>query len=217
MTKRTGGGQSYRTELVRKAIHLCSLSIPLVYFFVSDATALSVLAPLTILSLLIDVARFYHPSTSQLYYRVFGWLLRTHEADHDRKRLTGATYVLLSATLCILIFPKIIVITAFSILIISDTVAALVGMRYGRHRFLRKSLEGALAFFLSALIVVGVTPKAAYLPIEYLIGFLGALAGTFVEALSIAVDDNLSIPLSIGALMWVLYVLLFPSGLEALQ
>ncbi len=202
---------SYRTELVRKAIHLCSLSIPVIYYFVSRQTALSVLIPLTAAFTLADIARLFHPPTGRLYERYFGFLLRSREQHGGGRRLNGATYVLLSATLCVFLFPKVIVITAFAILIISDSSAALIGRKYGRHHFLSKTLEGAAAFFITALAVVAIAPKISYVPAEYLIGGVGALLGAVVESLSIHVDDNLSIPLSVGAAMWLLYTLLLPN------
>jgi len=132
--------------------------------------------------------------------------------DRTRFHLNGATYVLLSAVFCVLVFPKLITITAFAVLIISDSTAALIGRRFGKHPFFRKSREGALAFFVSAVIVVLVTPKSAGLPTEYLIGVLGAVVGSIVESAS-TIDDNFSIPVSIGAVMWLLYALLLP-GLD---
>ena len=201
---------SYGTELVRKAIHLSSLSIPLVYFFITKSTALSILIPLTFAFLLTDLARFFHQPTRELFENYFGWLLRTHERDTEARRLNGATYVLLSATLCVIVFPKIIMLTAFAILIISDTSAALIGRRYGRHPFLQKSLEGTTAFLLSALMVVVVTPKVEYLQTEYVIGAIAAFCGSIIEALPIALDDNLTIPIGLGAIMWLLYILVLP-------
>ena len=202
--------ESYAVELVRKSIHLCSLSIPVVYSFAGRSTMLWILVPLTLAFGCSDLLRLLFPAFGTVYMRMFGWLLRPHERNHSRKRLTGATYVLLSAVLCIVIFPKVIFITAFAILIVSDTLAALVGRKYGRVPFLKKSRAGAIAFFLSALVVVAVAPKAGYQPIEFMIGLLGALVGTVVESLSIIVDDNISIPITIGATMWVLYALLLP-------
>ena len=203
--------QSYSTELIRKAIHLCSLSIPIAYYFVSKSTALTILIPITLAFTLSDLARLLHPPTGRLYERWFGFLLRSHERNDRGRRLNGASYVLLSATLCILVFPKIIVITAFAILIISDSSAALIGRRYGRHPFMKKTFEGTAAFFLSALIVVAVAPKISYIPAEYAIGAAAALVGSLVEAFSNEVDDNLAIPISISAAMWLMYVLLLPA------
>ncbi len=203
--------ESYATEVVRKAIHLSSLAIPVVYYFISRSTALSILIPLTLAFGLSDIARLLHPPTGRLYEKYIGFLLRNHERNDQGRKLNGATYVLLSATLCVFLFPKIIVITAFGIMIISDSSAALIGRKFGRHPFLGKSFEGTAAFFISALAVVAVAPKVLYLPTEYLIGVGAALLGAIVEAFPIAVDDNLTIPVSIGAAMWLMYTLFLPA------
>jgi dolichol kinase len=202
--------QSYGVEVMRKGIHLGSLAIPIVYFFIDKNTALLILVPLTAIVGLADFIRLIHVPSGRVYDRYLGFLLRSHERFDQGKKLNGATFVLLSATICVLVFPKVIVITAFAILIVSDSAAALVGRRFGRHPFLAKSLEGSTAFFISALFVVAAAPKIQHLPIEYLIGFAAALLGALVEASPIAIDDNLSIPVCIGAAMWLMYALFLP-------
>jgi dolichol kinase len=201
----------YKYELVRKAIHLFSLSIPTIYFFISRQLALCLLVPITAAFIIVDTARYYIPSVAQWFYKWFCWLLRRHETDIHKKRLNGASNVLISALLCVLFFPKIIAINAFTILIISDTTSALIGRRFGRHRFLAKSFEGSMAFFISAVLVILVAPKIAQLPLEYTIGFIAAAVGTVVEALPINIDDNLTIPLSVGFSLWALYTWVLPA------
>lgn len=200
----------YRSELVRKGIHLCSLGIPIIYYFISRQFALALLLPMAGAFLLTDLARFYSPAVARWYYRWFGWLLRQHEQDSETRRLNGATNILLSAVLCVALFPKIIAINSFAILIVSDTTSALIGRRFGRRRFLKKSLEGTLAFLLSAAIVVLLTPKIGGSPAEYGIWFIGALVGAVVEASVIFLDDNITVPFSISLVLWGLYVLLLP-------
>lgn len=211
MTELQNVDHNYAAEVVRKGIHLFSLLIPVLYYFLPKTVALSVLIPLTFLFLLSDVARLFLPSIGRLYERFFGWLLRQHEQNQRGRRLNGATYVLLSAVLCVWLYPKVIVITAFAILIISDSAAALIGRRFGKRPFLGKSLEGTSAFLVTALCVVAVAPKIAYLPAEYLIGGAAAILGALVEAGTVGIDDNLSIPLSIGTAMWILYSLFLPT------
>ncbi len=201
---------SYQGELFRKGIHLSSLTIPVGYALLDKGTMLAILFPVTVFLVVTDIARIYSPSFRAFYHRLFGWLMREHERSPGSKSLNGASYVLLSACICILVFPQVIAITAFSILIVSDTVAALIGRRFGTKRFLAKSREGATAFFVSAIIVVLFTPKAFWSPAEYLIGAAGAGIGTVVESLPVDIDDNLSIPLTIGAVMWILYALFLP-------
>jgi dolichol kinase len=202
--------ENYTTEFVRKGIHLASLLIPVVYSFISRVTALEILVPLTLLFGLSDIARLTIPSFRRFYVSLFGFLLRKHELNESSRRLNGATFVLFAAVITVAFFPKVIAITALVILIISDTSAALIGRRFGRHPFLTKSLEGWTAFFVSALVVVAVSPKVEYRFEEYLIGAAGALVGAIVESSAIAVDDNLSIPLSVGGVMWILYAVFLP-------
>jgi len=205
------GTINYRDELVRKLIHFFSLSIPIIYYFIPQTDAIIILGILAFIALVLDLSRYIYPPIAKVFYAIFGFMLRKHELDSKKKNLNGATYVLISALICVIIFPKMFFITAFSILIISDSMAALIGRKYGRHKFLSKSLEGTLAFFVSASIVVLFTPKVEGLFSEYLIGIISAFVGAIVENISFGfADDNLTIPLSIGLTMWILYLLFLP-------
>ncbi len=208
----TGAEIGYTAELVRKSIHLCSLAIPVVYYFIPKSTALEILLPMTAAFLVVDVLRYFHAPTAALFYRIFRKILRPHEVNERVKTLNGATYMLISATICVLLFPKIIVVTSFAILIVSDTSAALIGRRYGRHKFYHKSLEGSTAFFITAVLVVLCTPKLDYLPAEYLIGVAGGFIGMLAEVASFnIIDDNIAIPVASGAAMWLLYRIALPT------
>ena len=212
MTRIDNGTIQYKDELFRKLIHLTSLSIPIIYYFISTETASIILGILAGLALIIDLGRYLHPEIGKVFYKFFGFLLREHELDHKKRNLNGATYVLISALISVLIFPKVIFISAFSILIVSDSLAALIGRKFGKHKFLSKSLEGTLTFFISACIVILFTPKVGGFFEEYLIGFIAAFVGAIVENISFKlVDDNLSIPLSVGFTMWGLYLALLPN------
>ncbi|MBS1904624.1 MAG: dolichol kinase [Bacteroidetes bacterium] len=201
---------SMSNELVRKSIHLSSLAIVIFYAFVPESTLLWILLPLTILAFVIDYGRHYVPVVDKMFQMVFGKILRPHETDSRKKLLSGGTYVLISAVFCVVLFPKVIAITSFATLIVSDATSALIGRRFGRHRFFDKSVEGSTAFLVSAMIVVALAPKVLGLPIEYGIGFVGVLVGTLVEAMSVRLklDDNFSVPSSVGITMWLCYLLL---------
>jgi dolichol kinase len=202
---------NYKDELVRKLIHLCSLSIPIIVYFIPRAVSITILSFLTAAAIVLDLSRYIYPPVGKQFYAVFGFLLRKHEVDDKKKNLNGATYVFISALMCIIIFPKILFLTGFTILIISDSSAALIGRKFGKHKFLAKSLEGTLAFFVSASIVVLFTPKINHQLTEYVIGIIAAAIGAIVENISFGfADDNLSIPLSTGFAMWGLYLVFLP-------
>jgi dolichol kinase len=202
------GQISFTSELIRKCVHLASLTIPIVYYYIHRETALLFLVPMVLFSIGIDVGRYHIPAIHRMVEKLFDKILRPHERNAGL--LSGATYVLISALICVAVFPKLITVTAFSILIVSDSASAILGRKFGKHRFLDKSLEGTLAFFVSAWLVVLITPKAGPMPVEYIIGAFAAIVGGVAEAASVSlhVDDNFSIPVSIGLTMWGLYWLM---------
>lgn len=205
------GTIDYKSELLRKSIHLLSLSIPIIYYFITRELALKVLVPITFFAIVIDFGRHFSPPLKKTFNLFFGFLLREHEIDSKKRNLSGASYVLIAALICIVLFPKVIFITAFSVLILGDIAAALVGRKFGKHKFLSKSLEGTIAFFVVASIVVVFTPKVNGSFLEYVIGIIAVAVGAISENISYGwADDNLTIPLSISLVMWILYYLIFP-------
>lgn len=169
------------------------------------------LTPLTFIFVVLDLLRYRYEPFGKFFYTVFGYLLRNHERDRKKKTLNGATYVLISATLVIIVFPKVLVVTAFSVLILADLSAALIGRKYGSTKFLYKSLQGTLTFFVVGSVIVLFTPKIEGLAMEYAIGLIGVAVGAIVENISAnTIDDNLTIPVSICLTMWILYLILLP-------
>ncbi len=198
---------TYRSEVLRKGVHLSSLSIPVIYALIAKSTALWILIPLTGVFLIVNILGHRSGPVRTLMIRYLGDIMRTHELDVDRRVLNGASHVLIAACLSVLVFPKLVAITAFSILIISDICAALVGRRFGSHRFLDKSLEGTLAFAVSAVGVVLVIAHLVSAPVSFtMIGIVAGLVGSIVENISprLRLDDNTSIPCSVGTTLWLL-------------
>ena len=196
----------FSQELLRKTIHLISLSIPVVYIFVTKEFALAILIPLCIIAIIIDLLSKGKNPIHYYLFKFFGKILRTHEVE-KKYVLNGASWVLISAVLCVFVFPKIITVVAFTILIISDSCSAIFGRMYGKHRlFDKKSWEGTFAFFISAWVVVIIYGIIFNLPFSYFyFGILAGIIGGFAEAASgiMKMDDNLTIPVSAGLVLWL--------------
>jgi dolichol kinase len=198
---------SYASELARKSIHLTSVMIPIIYLRVEHRIGILVLICMTLTSLLIDVGRHYHRPTRALLMKLVGPLLRTHELQEERFRLTGATWVLIAATLTLAVFPTLIGVTAFTILIISDTFAALVGRQFKSGPFLDKSIAGSATFAITAMIVVAIYASIFTAPWTFwAAGAVASATAAVVEASAIRMrmDDNISIPFSFGIAMMLL-------------
>ncbi len=109
-------------------------------------------------------------------------------------------------------FPKYVTIVSITLWVFGDAAAALVGRRFGRHRVGDRTLEGSVGFLTAALLAAAAIPRLQGLAGEYWICAGAALVGTVVELLSRdPVEDNLSVPLSIGGTVWLLYVVVYPT------
>jgi len=180
-------------ELVRKAIHLGSSAIPLLYWFLFDRQVmLGGVIFLAVGFLTAEYLRLHFPLAEKIFLAVFGTAIRNHE----HRNLTGATYVFTGAVLTIFLFPRELAVVSLLILSISDTVAALIGIPFGKHKFLAKSLEGSTGFFIATLIILSV-----FMPETILLNLLVALLLTIAEALPLNIDDNFMIPLLSGCLL----------------
>ncbi len=210
--------QNFKFELARKIIHLSSVAIAIIYCFITRELALLLLIPLFSGFLLVDILKNYIPSLSRWYHNTFDPMLREHELAKGYPQLNGATFITFSALLLVLLFPKIIAITCFSLVAISDTMAALAGKKFGRHKIGEKSLEGSLAFLVSALfIVLVVVPR-----LDLIAAIITALVATVAEALTLRinsykVDDNLTIPLTSALVCYLYYILVLPQKLPLLE
>ena len=195
---------NFTHEKIRKAIHLCSLSIPIGYGLTDKEFALSIIVPITIVLVGADMLMKICPPLHRLVSKLFGKIMRPYELK-KQVVLNGASWVMISACVCIMILPKLAAVTGFSVLIISDSSAAVFGRKFGKHKWFRnKSLEGSFAFMLSGLIVTGVIGYLISAPWQYFLSVgIATILTTLIEAVSgvLMIDDNLSIPLGMGVIL----------------
>jgi dolichol kinase len=179
----------FSRELKRKTIHLATAILPLLYYCcLNREQFIGVLVLLTAVFLGAEAARYHCSWAKNMFGRIFFPLLRENEKQHN---LTAATLYLLSATATAILFERSITVTAVMILAISDSLAAVAGKMWGRHKFLIKSLEGSVIFFLCTMVLLII-----FMPGLHIVKML-AVAGlvTLVEA-ALPVNDNLTIPLA---------------------
>src|SRR3972149_5420757 len=173
-------------EIKRKIVHLATLIIPFGYALTSEETAIVFLVPFFLALLSVDLVRHFHSGMASLFRKYFfGRVLR----EEEESALMGSTYFIFSTILTILLFPKSIAIASILILILSDTAAALIGKWIGRVKVFGKTIEGSMAFLLTALLIVWIYPN-----LNRQSGSLAALGATLIEILPIKLNDNLTIP-----------------------
>ncbi|MCK4473152.1 MAG: hypothetical protein KAW49_15325, partial [Anaerolineae bacterium] len=108
------GQITFVQELMRKGTHMVALVIPGGYYFLhlERPEMLSIMVPITVAMILIDVARL----RQWLFWKAFARkilspVIRQHEMAGD---FTGATYILLSVCLTVALYDKPIAIAAMA-------------------------------------------------------------------------------------------------------
>ena len=192
----------YRQEVLRKMVHLSSLWMPFSLFYLPRLFNVIMFGTFAVLNVLIEIAVFRQvPYVTPLYKALFGKMAR--ESKPGEFRFSGAPPMYASACLTALCFSPRVASCAFAILILSDTSAALIGRKWGRHRFFNgKSLEGSLSFLLTGWIIAAGFCFAGGLTGTTLAIWLGGVAVSCVAEFfneQIHLDDNFTIPLLFGA------------------
>ncbi len=90
------------------------------------------------------------------------------------------------------------------ITIFSDSFAAIFGKIYGKHFIKNKTIEGSLAFFISGVLIILLTPKVTISVKEYYLGAAAVFITSLFDLIPFKVDDNILIPLFFGTVYFVL-------------
>jgi len=196
---------SIKNELLRKSIHLSSSVVPFLYYFVDRVLAIYVLSAACVILILLDIFRAKHDAVGDLYLKFMKPILRGHEIEKNNSFFTGGTYITIAFLLCVVLFPKPLAITSMFVVIFCDSMAALIGKSKGKHFISNKTVEGSLAFLVTGIIIIILTPKISDSISEYYIGMVAVLLSAIFELVPLKIDDNISIPLFFGSV----YLLLF--------
>lgn len=190
---------AYRQEIRRKLIHLSTLWMPLLYWATDQIFMLWLLGILSLAMLGFEYARRHISPVQGWFAQHFASMLRAHE--HGRFHMVGATYTILGGWLTIWLFAKPLALIALFIVVISDSAAALIGRRYGRHKLHTKSWEGTIAFVVSGMGCVAIVAHQFEGANYWIACTAGVITASCVElyAKTWKLDDNLVIPLAFGA------------------
>ena len=133
--------KSFRRELARKSIHLSSLWIPALIYFAHPGVSIMLFAILFLGDALLEYGNFKKWRWAR---RTFGLLffktLRNKERIRTKFQVSGSMYVLAAAIICTLLFSKPIAAIALTVMLISDTCAALFGKATVQENYIRANL-----------------------------------------------------------------------------
>ena len=179
----------------RRAFHASvGTAIPVIALFLPDYLPAILAGLLAAASLSLDIARFRLAKLNRFFLRWLHVLLKREESQ----QVTGATFLLIAACFCFLLFDKPIAVAVLLFLSLGDPVAALVGRPMPGPRILGKSPLGTVAFVGVSLLVLALLSVAGITAFSGVLVVAAIIAG-LVELAPIPLDDNLTVPLISGS------------------
>ena len=177
-------------------------SILFVVFYVvfSQAIALLIIGIVSIAFITLDLIRFLHKQTNVLLHERVKKLFRKNEYQ----AFSSMTIFLTAFFITILVFPKEIAIAASTFLIFGDTFGKIFGLAFGKHKILNKTVEGTLAYF-GCILICSYILYTLFDISPYILIF-GGISAPLIELFSMGMNDNITVPLFSGALMYVVFL-----------
>ncbi|WP_456367540.1 diacylglycerol/polyprenol kinase family protein [Thermococcus sp.] len=208
---------SIKSELKRKSLHLTGLTVPLIYICCGRTATLAFVGLAFAVFVILEPFRIVEEWRDRIKYGLLKIypspqlgrgieFIEGHIDDitrpHEREGIAAHIYFAAASFVVVYFFPREMAIGAITVATLGDALAAIVGKSFGRHRFSNgKSLEGSLAYFLTAILVL--TPLVGLFP-----ALASALVGTAVEFYNLPPDDNFSNQLAVAFTVFVVDSLL---------
>lgn len=194
-------------QLGRRLSHMSMglITCTLYGLFLDHHHAVSILGTGACLFYIFEQVRINYPE----YSEKFAYVLRfVYRAEEQLKESAAIPYVI-ATLLTILIFPKVVAISAILTLAIADPLSAIIGIKYGKHRIVpNKSLEGSAAFFsacfLCIFVVFSLAQVGGTMASLFAYSVISAFLCSCVEMLPLRIDDNLTIPIFTSTTLWIL-------------
>ena len=185
----------FNQEVYRKFIHISSSFIVILLWIFGKDAFLPFIISTAVIFLIIDYLRIYIHTIQKIYFSLFGIVTR----EYEYQRFTGASWIFIGATITTFLFNENVAIIALLVMSLSDSAAAIIGIKFGRTYLFNKSLEGSTAFFItSSIIIFSLSPEL------FIVNIIAVLMSVIIELFSTPkLNDNLFIPLTTGIVLTI--------------
>jgi dolichol kinase len=198
--------EPFRRVVIRQAFHAFNAAwgVLAYHFLVPRWVAAAAVGTVTAMFGFGEWLRLHRPEVQAeiLRHPVFGRVIRPHEHD----RFSGGFWFGVGVFAVLVMYPRPVVEAACLVMGFGDAASTVLGRRFGTWRLPGgRSLQGTLAFAVTSLVVVAAWRAGAWgdpAATALAWGGLAGLAGAVTELLSTRVDDNLSVPVVTGGVLW---------------
>jgi len=185
----------FKNDWIRMTLRLLTIAFLVFYDIFSKAISLFVISLFATLFITLDLRRILRKKSEKL--QDDGKSLYREE---EIKKFSSISIYIVAFFITILIFPREIAFSATVFLIFGDIFGKVFGLAFGHQKLLNKTVQGTLAY-------VGCMGLCGYvlftlLEISPIILILGGIAAPIIELLSIEMNDNFTVSIISGAIMY---------------
>lgn len=197
-------------HLMRKTWHMV-MGLMIAFLFLAGVpqdTAIILLSFSLGLALVIESARLRSSSFNSKVMRYWAPFMRSHEV----RQMSTIPHYIASVIIAIAVFPKPVAVLSILYLACGDPLASVFGILYGHKgpRFANgKTVIGTVAGVCVCFLLSLIFLKTLSLPTDTVLflSVIGGLAGGTAELLPLEVDDNFTIPVVSGFVLWLAFLL----------
>ena len=188
----------FQIELARKGIHAFNAVIPLIHLYIikNKFMMLCILSCFIVFCFFIEIFRMKESKTFNFINYFLGFMMRNNEKKGE---LTGATWVFVGFLFTIILIPYPYSILSMLFLSFGDTFAAIVGTSLPLIKIGNKTFSGFIGCFVACLSIGFILN----LDISHEIILIGSLMAAIVEIIPIPINDNFTIPVFSGLVMYL--------------
>jgi dolichol kinase len=184
-------------DLRRRVFHLLFVGLPIGYLYLTKDQMILVMVVGSLLALFVEFLRLKHPNA-------ISWLRLWSMRSYEKGKVAGYVYLFIGSTFAVILFSKEIATVALLMVAIGDVVFGVVAS-FVSSQLAKKVLPVPVTWAVCFLLAIPF--------VNYLIAAGGAAGAVIANALPLKIkgriiNDNLTLPLYSGGLMWIVNYLL---------
>jgi dolichol kinase len=199
-------------HIARKIWHILTGLLLVGTFVTQAASQAQIVTFLSVLLVAVSSLEFFrlkNPALNEKVIRLSGPIIRTNEVA----KVSGVPFYVASSLIAIALFPKNVAVLSLLYLVLGDPIASFVGILSKKNSIQLipgKSFQGTAAgFAVCALSTWFYLRSVGMHGIDLIrLTLLGGLAGALAEVLPFDIDDNFTIPMVSGFVLWLGFILI---------
>ena len=188
-------GKIFKKDWIRMILRLLTIVFLVFYDAFSKAFSLFIISLFATLFITLDLRRILRKKANDLQDAG-----KSLYREKESKKFSSISIYIVAFFITILVFNREVAFSATIYLIFGDIFSKVFGLGFGRQKILNKTIQGTLAY-VGCMGLCGYV-LFTFLEISPIVLILGGIAAPITELLSIEMNDNFTVSIISGSVMY---------------